>query len=108
MLNLAGRTRSLAQSSSRHVASRRAAQRGSAEAELAAEREPTAYLLELFGLPQAGVRELSARRAARRNPNRRRKLANYSVWDYRLTLASHGDLDVGDRLHAILRPLEER
>ena len=33
--------------------------------------------------------------------------ANYSSWDYRLTLASHGDLDVGDRLHAILRPLEE-
>ena len=66
MLNLAGRTRSLAQSSSRHVASRRAAQRGSAEAERAAEREPTAYLLELFGLPQAGVRALSAR-AARRN-----------------------------------------
>ena len=72
MLNLAGRTRSLAQSSSRHVASRRAAQRGSAEAERAAEREPTAYLLELFGLPQAGVRALSARGAAR---TQSRKLA---------------------------------
>ena len=29
------------------------------------------------------------------------------VLGLRLTLASHGDLDVGDRLHAILRPLKE-
>ena len=29
------------------------------------------------------------------------------VLGLRLTLASHGDLDVGDRMHAILRPLKE-
>ena len=29
------------------------------------------------------------------------------VLGLRLTLASHGDLDVGDRLHGILRPLKE-
>ena len=36
-----------------------------------------------------------------------RRCTELFVLGLRLTLASHGDLDVGDRLHAILRPLKE-